>query len=201
MSNVKRYGLLIQIQDATRCEIMATPMDVPLQPHHFYVSVLLRAWDTPENPWQAERWNVEGVVVGQRAPRTECDREVLHQTSAERLYIFHGFSLGLYRDEAESYYQNLMAKNPSVFVHCRRGADGGLSPEHVTLSYAEADAYMEVDDDVFAVPMPAELYRWVEQFVLENYVPEKRKKRKRENWKVSQDSKQGSERVTDGESR
>jgi len=27
------------------------------------------------------------------------------------------------------------------------------------------------------------VYRWAEKFVLEHYVPEKKKKRKRENWK------------------
>jgi hypothetical protein len=42
---------------------------------------------------------------------------------------------------------------------------------------------MEVEEDVFSVPMPAEIYRWVENFVLQHYVPERRKKRKREDWK------------------
>jgi hypothetical protein len=42
---------------------------------------------------------------------------------------------------------------------------------------------METDEIVETVAMPPELYRWAERFVLEHYVPEKRKKRKRDNWK------------------
>ena len=34
-------------------------------------------------------------------------------------------------------------------------------------------------------PMPGELYHWAERFVLEHYVPEKKRKRKRNNWKES----------------
>ena len=44
-------------------------------------------------------------------------------------------------------------------------------------------SFAETDEVVESVAMPAELYRWVEQYVLENYLPEKRKKRKRDNWK------------------
>ena len=42
---------------------------------------------------------------------------------------------------------------------------------------------METDEIVETVAMPPELYRWAEHFVLKHYVPEKHKKRKRENWK------------------
>ena len=42
---------------------------------------------------------------------------------------------------------------------------------------------MESDEAVESVAMPVELYRFVEQFVLEHYLPEKKKKRKRDNWK------------------
>ena len=44
---------------------------------------------------------------------------------------------------------------------------------------------METDEIVESVGMPAELYRWVERFVLQHYVPEKRRKRKRDNWKAN----------------
>ena len=50
---------------------------------------------------------------------------------------------------------------------------------------------MEADEVVESVAMPAELYRWVEQYVLENYLPEKRKKRKRDNWKEAESDRSG----------
>jgi hypothetical protein len=36
---------------------------------------------------------------------------------------------------------------------------------------------------VYAVPMPPELYRWCELFVLNHYVPEQKKKRRLKNWR------------------
>jgi hypothetical protein len=58
----------------------------------------------------------------------------------------------------------------------------------LTLSYDAAAAYMEVDELVSRVAMPAEVYRWAESFVMQHYVPERKKKRRRDDWK------QGSER-------
>ncbi|MBT6069912.1 MAG: DUF3305 domain-containing protein, partial [Proteobacteria bacterium] len=42
--------------------------------------------------------------------------------------------------------------------------------------------YMEVDTPVFDLPIPAPIYEWVEGWVLENYHPEKKHKRKRKKW-------------------
>jgi hypothetical protein len=53
----------------------------------------------------------------------------------------------------------------------------------VTASYGEAASYSEVDENVYAVPIPPEIYLWIEAYVLEHYVPEKRRKRKRDDWK------------------
>ena len=77
-----------------------------------------------------------------------------------------------------------MASRPSVFVVCAEDEDGEPPrPVHATVSYGEASAYMETDEPVFSVPMPPEIYRWVEGFVLEHYVPEPPRKRRREDWK------------------
>jgi len=46
---------------------------------------------------------------------------------------------------------------------------------------------METDEMVESVKMPPELYRWAERFVLQHFVPEKRGKRKRDNWKETGD--------------
>jgi hypothetical protein len=71
---------------------------------------------------------------------------------------------------------------PSVFVVCRPEDSGELRTVHVTPSHDAAEAYMQGDGQVFAVAMPPEVYRWVEAYVLEHYVPEKRQKRKRDAW-------------------
>jgi hypothetical protein len=51
------------------------------------------------------------------------------------------------------------------------------------MSFDEAHAYVEGDDEIYDVDIPPELYVWVEAYVLINYVAEKRKKRKRVDWK------------------
>ncbi len=56
-------------------------------------------------------------------------------------------------------------------------------PFLVTLSFDEAHAYLEGDQEVYAVDIPPELYRWSEAFVLSHYVPQKKRKRKLDNWK------------------
>lgn len=40
---------------------------------------------------------------------------------------------------------------------------------------------MEVGEPVLDIPIPSDIYHWVESYVLENYRPEERKKRRREN--------------------
>ena len=53
----------------------------------------------------------------------------------------------------------------------------------MSLSYDAAHSYLEGDEIVYAVDLPAELYRWSETFVLQYYAPEKKMKRKRTDWK------------------
>ena len=69
-----------------------------------------------------------------------------------------------------------------AYVVMRRSDASLPGPVLVTPSFDEANAYSEGDDDVETVDKPAELVQWLEAFVIENYVPEKRKKRKRRAW-------------------
>ena len=57
-----------------------------------------------------------------------------------------------------------------------------LVPAIVTASQDEANAHLESDDPVYSVPMPEKIVEWTERYVVENYEPEVKKKRKRENW-------------------
>ncbi|MDH5326431.1 MAG: DUF3305 domain-containing protein [Gammaproteobacteria bacterium] len=118
------------------------------------------------------------------------DSRALRNDSPQSQYLCAGLSISLYTDDADSYYHNLMSETPKVFVICHSETtentaeinDGPIPPFLVTLSYDEAASYMEVDEQVFSVSMPPELYLLLEQFVLENYIPTQRKKRRRKNW-------------------
>ena len=150
----------------------------------FPVSVLLDYVATPDNRWQDGRWAVTGVVA--TAGKGEHNRvkcAPLHPGSDDRQVLWSGFSVDLFKDDVESYYYNIVSDTPRIFVICNTEDDTSLKPLMVTLSYDEASSYMESDEAVESVAMPVELYRYVEQFVLEHYLPQKKKKRKRDNWK------------------
>ena len=86
------------------------------------------------------------------------------------------------RDAAESYWHTLVGRRPSLYVACRGDLDGAMKPCTVSADYDEAGAYMEADDTVFAVPIPPEVYRWLEAFVLRHYRPAPPRKRRRADW-------------------
>ena len=149
-------------------------------PRQMTATVILRA--TPSSSrWIDQVWDAVGVVVG--------DHRLDDEQAEEGLHYFGGLTLELFVDEAESYYHNLMSPKPSCYIIARTddvdaAPDDMPIPVFVTLSFDQAHAYLEGDDQVFAVPIPPELYRWTEAFVLQYYAPEKKYKRKLKNWKA-----------------
>ncbi len=152
-------------------------------PDSFSVSVLVEFRELHDNRWEEGCWQVAGVVAGSQDAGNTLHAGELHAATKGRKILHTGLSMRLYKDDAESYYFNLVSDEPRVFVICTREAAEPLRPFIVTLSYGEATSYMETDEIVESVAMPPELYRWAERFVLEHYVPEKRRKRKRDVWK------------------
>ena len=155
-------------------------------PDAFSVSVIVEYRKARDTRWEDGRWQVTGVVAGSEALDAGTGARQLHAATQGQQYLWSGLRVQLHRDDAASYYFNLVSDTPRVFIICSQEHAGQAPrPFIATLSYAEATSYMETDDVVESVDMPAELYRWAERFVLEHYVPEKRKKRKRENWKAA----------------
>ena len=154
-------------------------------PSSYPVAVLVEHQVVHDNRWIDGRWVVTGVVASKQPAEKGMQRKLIRSDDETQQYLWTGLSVELHKDDAESFYCNLMSDNPSVFVICDEEQDEPLQPSIVTLSYSEATTYMETDQRVERVEMPAELYRWLEQYVLANYVPEKKKKRKRTDWKVT----------------
>ena len=153
---------------------------VPLQ---YPVAVLVEYQLIHDNRWIDGRWDVTGVVAGKPLADAGVRCQLIHSSDETQQYLWTGLDIELHPDDSESYYCNLMSDSPGVFVVCDEVQDEPLQPSIVTLSYGEAASYMETDQRVERVEMPADVYRWLEQYVLANYVPEKRKKRKRDDWK------------------
>lgn len=148
----------------------------------FEISIIMRCKMVQGARWRVRSWSVLGVVAG--AGRAEATSRLVRRDDSSEDYLWCGYVLRLFQDEAESYYQNLLADQPLLYVVTRQDEGSeGPEPFHVTASFDEAHAYLEGDDDVHAVPMPSEIGRWVEEFVLANYVPEPRVKRKRRDWR------------------
>jgi hypothetical protein len=136
------------------------------------------------NPWINESWRAIGVTVGAARTGGRGRPDLVVSDAGADQYLWTGLRVELFRDEAESYYHNLMVGTPGCYIVARDGDDGMPEPVLVTLSFDAGQAYLEGDETVYNVPLPPELYRAAEAFVLAHYVPEKKRKRKRDNWKA-----------------
>ena len=158
---------------------MQISASTPTDGDRFPLAVLTRYVLTPNLAWSDGRWQVEGVVAGEQVDRGAGEPRQVHNG----VWLWPGLEVSLHKDQAESYYLNLVSDKPSVFLVCTHTSEGQLKPVLGTLSFDEAAAYEEGDQVIADVPMPAEVYQWLEAFVIAHYIPEKRRKRKRDNWK------------------
>ncbi|MEE9326286.1 MAG: DUF3305 domain-containing protein [Cocleimonas sp.] len=157
---------------------------VEILPASFPASVIMQS-SPSSSQWVDEVWDAVGVITIDDNGDGKKVRQVLQGVS--KLLIYSGLSVSLHLDECESYYHNLMSPEPGCFIVAREeDAEGNESdvpiPFLITLSFDEAHAYLEGDDIVYSVVIPAELYQWVEAYIVENYSAEKRNKRKRKEW-------------------
>ena len=122
--------------------------------------------------------------------KTEADEkyrgELAYQRATGDVFRWSGFVLTLYKDACERYWHALISDEPKIYVVCRE-ADPDVDPHdivplRITADYDEALAFAETDDLTLTGPLPPELYRYMEAFVLAHYRPVPFKKRKRKNW-------------------
>ena len=150
-------------------------------PEKLAISVIMEK--RPSNhAWVNFTYQAVGVITGEHPQEREV-KKIYEQNGLER-YLFSGLSLQLYVDECESYYHNLMSPQPGCYIVASEPETLDEMPEPylVSLSFDEAHAYLEGDEQVYAVEIPADLYRWTEAFILMHYVATKKTKRKLKNW-------------------
>lgn len=159
-------------------------------PDHIPVTVIMEKQPAVSSQWVDHIWVAIGVTVSNtdegntEEGNTEQASDVTDIEDDAQLKIYTGHQVRLYIDECDSYYHNLMSPTPHCFVVVRQDDDDDEpEPFIVSLSFDEAHAYLEGDDEVFAVDIPPEIYQWTESFVLEHYCPQQFKKRKRKDWK------------------
>ncbi|MDZ7786695.1 MAG: DUF3305 domain-containing protein [Halofilum sp. (in: g-proteobacteria)] len=145
------------------------------------VRVLMRRSEDPGSRWGIPRWELLAVLPDGDPPAAP-ERKLVHEASGQHDFEWRGLSMPLFRDAAESYWYNLVGREPSLCVICRAGEDIDLEPFAVTANYDEAGAFMEADDTVYKAPLPAELLPELEEFVMTHYKPAEPRKRRRRNW-------------------
>lgn len=149
----------------------------------FPVSVLMERLERKRDRWSFTDWKLTGIFPGDQVTAGVAAKTLVYEDEARRQYLWSQFDIELIRDGAESYWNNLMASKPALFVVCREEEESeDLVPFLVTANYDDIIGYQEVDDQVFSLPIPPEIYRWLERYVVNNYVPPQRRKRKRVKW-------------------
>lgn len=151
------------------------------------VSIVLERRPMQRGRWSFIDWQVVGAMAGQACAEDEPKCALVHGDERRRQYLWSGFHVTLYKDSAESYWYNLVGKQPSLFVICSARDGHEMAPFLVSANYNEAAAFMETDTKVFATPMPPEVYRWLEDYVVHNYEPQEPTKRRRRKWGVDHD--------------
>jgi hypothetical protein len=144
--------------------------------------VILESRQLQRGRWPFTDWRLVGVIPMQADGDVPSEGKLIHTDAHSRQYLWSNLGLRLYRDAAESYWYNLTGQRPQLYVICGRRGEHELAPLLVTANYDEAAAHMETDSKVFSASIPAEIYRWLEAYVLENFEPPEDHRRERENW-------------------
>lgn len=165
--------------DVQMARIAPTDTDFP-------VSIVMERRQKQRDRWSFVEWKVIGVLTGKEHLRSTSERLVIHEEGDSSRILWTNFRIRLVKDGAESYWSNLMAEHPSLFVVCRRDeSEDEPVPFLVTVNYDQIIGYQEVDDEVYRLPLPADIYQWLERYVVNNYQPQEKKKRKRTDWSES----------------
>lgn len=130
------------------------------------------------NRWEDWRFRVADVVLDEGAFGNEP--RLLRDDGKRSQTLHPGFELALFPDEGEGYYLNLTSGAPVWFVMWRVDeSDASLArPQAVSVSYNEAGRWLDAQERVDNVPLPAPLSDWLQAYTDDHYKPEP-KKRKR----------------------
>ena len=130
--------------------------------------------------WQSHQWKPMEVSDAMLLPDGGARR--LRDDPADTRWLFNGFDIRLYSDEAEGYFLNIVAPEPCWFVMWRIEEVNGSEvavPKQVTLSYNEAARLMDGGEQVDTVPAAPEIIGFMTSFVQQYYRPEPKKKRRK----------------------
>jgi hypothetical protein len=159
-----------------------------------------------DNPWISFRWAPQEVLpdFGQFTNLVSAENKLVGQFLGRddqgESWLFTGYELNLFPDEAEGYYLNLSATQPAWFVMWRLEEDidryiDGQSielaksestfavPHRISVSYNEAGRLLDGGESVDSIPMTPEHASRLQEFVNEHYRPEPKKRHRPASFK------------------
>lgn len=165
----------------------------PLLPLTLEVAVLMRKERItgPMSRWQDWRWVLEDVVINE--PGFGAAPRLLYRDDAQERWLHPGFTVRLFKDDAEGYLLNASAPAPCWFVLWRMEESPSVAeeclarPEIVTLSYHDAGRWLDAQETVEQIPAPPDIVAWIKAFVATYYVPEPKRRRRPASFQSLQD--------------
>jgi hypothetical protein len=141
------------------------------------VAVVMEREAAP-NRWEDWRFRIVDVVPHEAA-FGEAARVLVDDGRIQRT-LHPGFTLELFRDQAEGYHLNLSSGAPVWFVVWRVDDEDPSRawPETVSVSYHEAGRWLDAQERVDNVPLPPALGAWLQAYTDEHYRPEPRRRRR-----------------------
>lgn len=144
-----------------------------------------------DNRWQPWRWELAEVVPNE--PAFGDQARLLGRSEAEERWLHPGFTVELFRDDAEGYHLNATTPAPCWFVLWRMEEEPTVAeepiarPAAVSLSYHDAGRWLDAQETVEQVPAPPGVVEWMQAFAAEHYVPEPKRRKRPESFKPLQD--------------
>jgi Protein of unknown function (DUF3305) len=162
------------------------------------VAVVMRRERVPGDMsrWQPWRWVLHDVTGHDLMPHSEhfgTEPRCLRQTEDEQIWLHPGFTVELFKDDADGYYLNATSPAPCWFVLWRMEEEPTLSdevmavPAMVSLSYHDAGRWLDAQENVDQVPAPADVVAWMSEFMEAHRVVEAKRRKRPDSFRPLQD--------------
>lgn len=118
---------------------------------------------------------------------------MLRKAEDGEIWLHPGFTVELFRDDAEGYYLNVTTPAPCWFVLWRMEDEASIAaepmavPTMVSLSYHDAGRWLDAQETVEQFPAPPEVVSWLRSFADEHFVTEPKRRKRPESFRPLQD--------------
>ncbi len=139
------------------------------------------------NRWQDWRFRITEVLLHEAAYGSEP--RLLRDDGKLARWLHPGFRLELFRDECEGYHLNLTSGAPVWFVMWRIDDEdpSRAAPVIVSVSYTEAGRWLDAQERIDNVPLPADIAAWLQAWTDEHYRPEPKERKRPASFQRPQD--------------